>query len=413
MSKRSEPRVKVQEGFDTIILEPRTTITSFDGIPWAIQKVVGGSIAAMLHGDNKEAKGQFYQSPTSRRNKEVLVQLASQVYSYLNSTISEFADVKDYAFRVWSQVTVDKRSGAIVGQPLFDVEIYKYVGRVSAQTVEMKDYALNVVFVGKKDDQFVSPFMQRALKRGTSATKYIRLEMYADARTSPKPIREKVVGGFPTLIIDKEAYAVKSKVDEATGKIQVYIEDKTGAFNLGSEKEVVLFLSKKSGLKPDILGLATAFQPVDREIGQISERIKASAKATEVDFLKSLGLEQVLQGIEQGLKSAKLQDLPEQSREKLKKALGELEEEKESYRALKIEYEVAQEELTSLKRDFEKGLVEHGTYDAARVRAITNQKKVEQQLVELQARVKAELTTKAKELANEIPRKGKRGEGKE
>lgn len=49
-----------------VILEPKTAITSFDGITWGIQKAVGGAVAALLFGDNKEAKNQFYKSPTSR-----------------------------------------------------------------------------------------------------------------------------------------------------------------------------------------------------------------------------------------------------------------------------------------------------------------------------------------------------------
>ena len=115
---RAESKREVRD-FDSIILEPRTTITTFEGIQWALERAVGGAIAAMLFGKNKEAKQSFYGSPTNRRNKEVLVELASQLYSYLNGTISEFADVKEYAFRVWAQVEANRKSGTIIGEPLF------------------------------------------------------------------------------------------------------------------------------------------------------------------------------------------------------------------------------------------------------------------------------------------------------
>jgi len=355
----------------------------------------------MLYGTNKEAKDHFYKSATSRKNKEALVELASQVYSYLNGTISEFADVKDYVFRVWSQVTVDKKNGAIVGQPLFDVEIYKYVGRVTAQTVEVKDYVLTVAFIGKKDDQFITPFMNRALKRAKTATKHVQLEMYADPRTSPKALKEKVVGAFPTLIVDGEPYPVKTKIDQETGAVQAYIDDEAGAFNINSKNDVLSFLSKKSGLKPEILGLTTAFQPVDHEIKKISQRVKESAKVGETDFLKYLGLENIFQRLEDRLGSVKRQGLSNELQQKMKAARAQLDEEKDKYQKLKVEHEVTQDDLRKLDDNLEKKMITFETYEVSRMRSLTNWKKIEQELVNLQARVKGDLTNKIEELLSD------------
>ncbi len=60
---------------DVIVLEPRTSIVTFEGIPWGIQKAVGGAIASMLFGDNREAKSKFYKSAASRRNRKTLIEL--------------------------------------------------------------------------------------------------------------------------------------------------------------------------------------------------------------------------------------------------------------------------------------------------------------------------------------------------
>jgi hypothetical protein len=398
------------DGSDTLILEPRTTITSFNGIPWGIQKVAGGAISAMLYGKDKEAKGQYYNSLTSRKNKEVLVALASQVYSYLNGTISEFADINEYAFRIWTQMSVERKTGVIVGEPIFDVEIYKYVGRVNAQSVEVKDYKLSVAFVGKKDDQFVTPFMNRSLTAAKKETKYIHLEMFTDPRTAPKQLRSKVIGAFPTLIIEDTSYPVKSKIDEESGKITVYIEDNKEEFPLTNENDTLSFISRKSGLKPEIMGISTAFQPVDSEIQKVSNRIAESTIKGGPDFLESLGLNSALEELETKLSSIKEDKLGENQTKKLKAAKEAVAGRKSKYAELKIEFEVSTEDLEKLEQDFQKKRITHDMYETQRVRALTNRKTLQQQLIDLQSKIKGSLAQEIGALVKELSiEEGKEG----
>jgi hypothetical protein len=384
----------------SIILEPRTSITSFDGIPWAIQKAVGGAIAALLFGKDKEAKSQFYKSSTQRKNKEVLVQLASQVYSYLNGTISEFADIADYTFRIWTQLKVNRRNGEIKGHPKFHVDIYKFVGSVSAKSVEVADYKLSVDFIGKKDDRFVTPFIQKSLKHAKAQVKHLELEMYNDAVTSPKPMRRKIIGTFPTIILEEKSYAVKSKTDE-TGKITVFIDENGTPFVLNDENSILLFLAKKSKLKPEIFGYDTAFQPVDQEIKNISNRIKESAEVGEEDFLQNLGLNQFFEKNDSTINSLKKthnydRDTVEEFNKKLK-----------VYKGLKIEYETVLEHQEIIQKEFEKQTIPFDMFNATQVKSIMHKKELELQLVDLQNKVKSELMPKVQQLLKNIRVKAK------
>lgn len=390
---------------DIIVLEPKTSLTSFDNITWAIQRVVSGTIASMLYPD-KEEQRKFYKSYVNRKNKKTLLELASQVYSYLNGTISEFADIRDYAFRIWVQLIMSRKDGNILGQPIFDVEVYKYVGKVAAQTIEAKDYSSSIQFIGQKEDRFITPFMMKALKTATAQTKYIKLELYSDPNTAPKSLINKVIEQFPTLIIGENAYAVKSRISE-TGKIQVYIKEGTNELLLNSEDDIEPFIFRKVGLKPEILGTATGFQSVDKEIREISNKIDESAKPQKIDLLENLKLDDTFEELELKLKPLKEAKLADELNRELIKIDEKLKEMKEDYRALKREYDVEQDELENLSKEREENKIEFDVYRVHRMRCMRNVKRIEQEIIDIQANVKRDLVGKIRKISIGIEQKGK------
>ena len=156
-------------------LHTRTAIIGYDLIPWKVETSVSGAIKAMLYGEeDSPQKAAYKSSPAGRENKKVLTEFAGQIYTYLNGSISEYADIKDYKFRVWADVRVNSETGAIIGRPIFDVELYRYVGRVNAQSVEVEDESSKVLFVGIRDDQFLTPFILKALTRAGKSTKSLK-----------------------------------------------------------------------------------------------------------------------------------------------------------------------------------------------------------------------------------------------
>lgn len=395
--------VPVDVGLNRVVLEPVTKIMRFEGIQWEVQKVVTGAIAGLLFGDNKDQKNLFYKSTTSRRNKEILLQLVSQVYSYLDGTISEFANIDNYVFRVLTRVTVSKTDGSIAGDPLFDVEIYKHFGRVSAKGVESKEY-LNVVFIGSAVDQFIGPKMNKFLTKAVQEFKTIKLAPYADARSAPTAVRSKVVGNSPTLVIGDSAFAVKLKSAE-DGTNFIYIDDESKEFRVGDEKDVVVFLSKKSGLKPEIMGEATVFESVekmDKEIRDISSRIKenVSEEAEEIGLVKSIRLDEAIESLEESLNSLRKKDLPEAVAAEAKSADRELAAAKKSYSGLKVDYEVATGELKNLEKKFDRKQITMDQYEVERWKTLRSRGLTKEELIDLQTRIKGDLTSRVAMLAS-------------
>jgi hypothetical protein len=378
-----------------IVLHPRTAIVAYDMIPWRIQVTVGGAISSMLYGDDKDRRKSFYGSPVDRTNKKVLEEFASQVYSYVNSSISEYADTDDYRFRVWTEVKVNQKTGEILDQPVFNVDIYRYVARVSARAVETKDFALQVTFVGNKDDIFITPFVMRSLKQAKSATKYLDIEMYMDRSSSPANIKKKLVQSFPTLIVADHGFPVKSKTSP-DGTVIPYIEDDKKQFDLIDESALMRFIAEKSGLKPEILGFDTGFQRVDEEVQKIAKSVRESTTlgttpTTERDLLASLGLDAAFKALTTQLEKAGDWKADDAERT-LKKFHGELEEKRKQYTALKTEYVTEIQHMEHLITENNKNRLDFDTFDAARVKSLFNKNGIEEQLVELQELVKGELT---------------------
>jgi len=100
---------------DLTVLEPYTKISSFDGIGYAAQRSLIGAVGGYLYPDekDKEKKSIFYASPIGRRNKQKVAQLVSEVYSYLNSIISEHADPRQYYFRLIVRMEINSKTGEI------------------------------------------------------------------------------------------------------------------------------------------------------------------------------------------------------------------------------------------------------------------------------------------------------------
>jgi hypothetical protein len=392
--KKPEP---LDVGLNRVVLEPVTKIMRFEGIQWEVQKVVTGAIAGLLFGDNKEQKKSFYKSAVSRRNKETLLQLASQVYSYLDGTISEFADIDDYVFRVLTRVTVNKTDGRIVADPLFDVEIYKHFGKVSAKGVESKEY-LNVLFIGGIGDQFIGPRMVKVLNKAVQEFKFIKFVPYKDPRAAPATVRTQAINNSPTLVIGDNAFAVKLKAAE-DGTNFIYIDDGGNDFPITDEKDIVVFLSKKSGLKPDILRTATAFDSVermDREIRDISKTImgNVSEGAMEVELIESIGLDEAIGNLEQSLNLLKKRRLSDNMVAEVKDMERELVSAKKDYSRLRVDYEVASNELSNIEEKWKSNQITFEQYEVERWKILRSQGLTREKLVNLQANVKGVLTSR-------------------
>ena len=313
MPKARAKPVEVGAAPNEVILEPFTKIMRFGKIQYEVQKVVMAGIAGFLFGDQKSSqKDEWYKSTAATKNRTTLLQLASQIHSYLDGTVSEFADIDDYVFRVLTQVRVNTTDGRIVGNPTFDVDIFKHFGKVSAKGKEMKE-SIVVSFLYGTNDEVTWPKVNSLLTKAVHEFKAIEYLPYKNATSAPADMRAKA-GKTPTLLVKGVAFPVKLKIDK-DGTNYFYIEDGADEFKVEDDKDLVVFLSKKSGLKPEILGGTTFFESADKaheEIKQIQAKIKKDSKdeAEELD-LKALGIEETLQSLEDAISPLRKKHLAE------------------------------------------------------------------------------------------------------
>jgi hypothetical protein len=410
VAKRRAKPTGVVVGVNEVVLEPFTKIMRFEKIAYEVQKVVMGGIAGFLYGDNKDQRDAFYKSSAATKNRTALLQLASQIHSYLDGTVSEFADIDDYVFRVLTRVRINTTDGRIIGDPSFEVDIFKHFGKVGAKGKQMKE-SLPVTLLYGTSDEVVWPKINKLLTRAVHEFQAIEYLPYKDALSAPAEMRAKAAK-TPTLAIKEITFPVKLKIEE-DGTNYFYIEDEGKEFRVEDDKDLVVFLTKKSGLRPEILGDATVFESVDKlekEIRQISGRISEDSivRPGEIDLIESLGIDSAIQSLDTSLAPLRKKEHSVEKAEELASIEKDVTSLQKDYKTTKVEYEVASEELENLEKKLAKHQITSDHYSVERWKAQTNKYTAKNQLVELQTIVKGELPARIAALSKNSITEGKK-----
>lgn len=376
---------------ETIVLEPRSRIASFDTIGYRTVQAVNGAIAGTLFGKDREKKSAFFKSNASRKNKQILSQLTSEIYSYLNGVISEFADPEDYFFRLWVRVEIDKKTGEIIGHPLFDSDMFKYIGKVGGKYVEVGDYALKVFFIGKVGTH-ISPIFIKGIKKVASDTKLIRFRPYESYSISPDEIKQKITSDSPYLVIDDKPIEIKLRLDEKTTTIIPFMEKNGRSFDFIDQSSIENFILREIALKPEIIKSGTFFQYSDAELKQIKEKIDQHAKdVEEPTLLETLNIEQILKDIKDELDIVNTEKLSEKIEIEYNKHIKLFKRLDDKYFKLSREWDVQRQDILDTKKDLEKGLIGYEEFSTLRVRRSMALRKISQELINFQENLKKKI----------------------
>jgi hypothetical protein len=359
---------------DITIIEPYTKITGFDGLGFAAQRSLIGAVGGHLFPNekDKEKKTKFYVSPVGRRNKQKVAQLVSEVYAYLNTLISEHADPRQYYFRLIVRMEMDNHTGEIYGEPYFDIDVFRHIGKIGGKPTESKGLTLKVVFVGKEDVPISTIFI-KGVSEAVKNTGMIDFKPYESYTTAPKEIRDKITKTLPYLLIGDEVYKIKVKVDEAY-KVTSFIEDSNQTFEFNSENDVALFLLKKIPFKPQIIGSETAFEPVDQEILQFSTKIIGNMelkKEKQNTFdVPSLGIDSFLIKVSKKFAEVDKTDLIAELSKKFQKQQDAVEAFRQNYERIKTNYEVTLLELDQIEKERNEGIIEEDSFRCTKKRRL-------------------------------------------
>jgi hypothetical protein len=372
---------------ETILLEPFTSIVSFDAISYRTYITVSGAVGHYLYPTKEEYdanKRKFFASAIGRRNKQKISELVSEIYAYLNANISEHADPRDYYFRLWVRIETYKKTGEILRHPHFDIDVFRYIGKIGGKHSDIEQYSMKVVFVGKERMPISSIFI-KGISKARQQTGVIDFKPYESYFRAPKEIREKITKDSAYLIIDDDVYEIEPKIDSKTGEIFSLIKEDSDVLEFRVADDVLLYILKKVKIRPQIIGSETGLSLVDKEIETISPGLTEKVTDSKIDFVSSLGVELILEKLFRKLDGLDTLELPKDLEKQKKRHRVGLEKVKKDFTSLKVRFEVQEEELASLEKD----RVEK-KYRSFRVKTITALKTIRTEMVELQKELKQE-----------------------
>jgi hypothetical protein len=399
-----------QRRVESIVVEPFTAIVSFDAISHRTYIALSGAIGHYVYPKKEEYdanKTKFFASPVGRRNKQKISELVSEIYAYLNANISEHADPRDYYFRLWVRLEVDRRTGEILSHPHFDIDVFRYLGKIGGKYSDVGKYSMKVAFVGKERFPVSSVFI-KGVSKAKQQTGVIDFKIYETYYRAPDEIREKISKDSAYLIIDEEVHKIKPKIDSDTGEVFSFIKENSHVTEFKSEEDVLLYIVKKVKIRPQIIGSETGLNPqVDKEIQTISPRLTEKVVDSEVDFVSSLGVEQILERLSKKLEGLDTLELPKELEKQYKSHLASMETLTKDFTSLKVRLEVQEDELGDLEKDRDEKKMDEDQFRSFRVKTITALKTIRTEMVKFQKELKQETAGKIDKFVRVARKEGK------
>jgi len=378
-----------RKNIETITLEPITPIISFDGISYRTYITVSGAIGHYRFPSEEEYaanKKAFFSSGIGRRNKQKISEVVSEIYAYLNTRISEHGDPADYYFRLWLRVEVNKETAEIVGNPSFDIDVFRHIGKIGGKHSDIGKYLMKVVLVDKEKVPLSSIFM-KGIRKAKQETELIDFTVYKSYSRAPEEIKQKITKDSYHLIIDDEVNRIEPAIDSKTKDITFLIKENSSTMEFGSEDDVFHYILKKVKISPKIIRSETGLTLVDKEIVGISRELEKAEPAPKTNLMAQLGIEEMLNELFGRLDSFKARANSEKARNK-ERCRANLEEVKKEFSSLKVDYEVHESELTKLEEDYAKKEITEDSYRTHRVKELKALGIVKSNLIELQKKLK-------------------------
>lgn len=397
-----------KKAIETITLEPITAIISFDAISHRTYITVSGSIGHYRYPTDVEYnknKNAFYKSPVGRRNKQKISEVISEIYAYLNTRISSHADTSDYYFRISLKLEVSKDTAEIVGTPTFDIDVFRHIGKIGGKYSNVGKYSMNVAIVDK-EKMALSPIFKKGINKAKGeAEGLISFTIYESHSQAPAEVKKVVTKDSYYLLIDDEVHKIEPAIDPNTSDVMYKVKDDNKITEFRSEEDVKQYILKKLKISPKIIGSETGLNSsIDQEIRAISKELQTPGNEQKSDLLAQLGIEQTLSELFSKLDGFKARAKSEKAKQK-EKLQASLDEAKNRYTALKVDYEVQESEQVLCKEEYDKQELTEDTYHTRRVRTLKAVKTIESKLIELQKELKE---TIRKEIDDFVKPKGEK-----
>lgn len=253
------------------IINPFTKICRYDSISRRVNTAIIGNIGGTLFDTDKEAKARFYKSKIGRKNKEIISELVSELYTFINRLLSEYSNPESYWFRISFVMEIDNEKGNILTKPLFDVDLFKHMGQISGKQSDDSKKNINVLLldIGKTK---LSKHIHASLMLVKNNVPIVNYAVYKEHHKIPEKIRGIVETEQSYIVIDDTPFSIKYELVDNI--IYYYIMDGKIKKSFNDEKEVFGFILSKLDNDPEISSGGTAFQYSEGEVKKLEDTVR-------------------------------------------------------------------------------------------------------------------------------------------
>jgi hypothetical protein len=280
---------------------------------------------------------------------------------------------------------VNKETAEIVGNPSFDIDVFRHIGKIGGKHSSVRDYLLKVILVDKEKSP-LSPIFKKGISKARQETGLIDFTMYESYLRTPNEIKEKITKDSYYLITDEEAHKIEPDIDSRK-EIFYSIKERGNAEEFRSEDDVFNYVLKKVKIIPKIIGAETGLTLVDKEIIGISEELEKAETEPKVDIMAQLGIEHTLIELFGKVENLKARANSEKAKRK-ERYRANLEEIQKEFTSLKVDYEVQETELARYEEEFVKKEITEDVYRTYRVKTLKAMGLIKTKLIDLQKTLK-------------------------
>lgn len=364
-----------------------------------------GAIGGFLYGEDKDAKTKLRQSRVGQRNREILVNLSSQVYAYIASIIGSSGNLNEFVFRIWIRFGIYRHSGEIVKTPEFSVEIFRFVGVFGGTTAPAKTFTLSVIFVGIPGNPYLTSFFTARMREIKKDFRFVKFEIAQDHVSAPKEVQPLIEENKPYLVVENQAFEISTEIDAATKNPVSYCLHKKGKsvekFMFTDAKSIARFVLRYANPRPELHRRNVSLQRTDTEVEEIEGKLEEAVTEGRSRELDIASIEESFLTVAkkmEGVKESRLRGNAAKVFPELKNRFAEVHD---NFRRLKIRHISTMDQLRHVERELRRDTTSE-QYVLLRSRVVNERFDVEEKIITTQSDLYQNILPKLEVLAGKI-----------
>lgn len=390
-----------------LILTPFTKISTYDNLSRNSNTTILGSIGYTISED-KKVRDEFYKSKIGRKNIQIISELVSELYTFINRNLSKYSDPESYWFRVYYTIEVNDSNGEIINKPSFDVDLYKHVGKIAGRSSLEESNNVRVILADLATPKLAKYFNFgiRLVKNNVPLVDYDTYKKYHEI---PQKYRDVINDERSYIITNEKIYEIKYSVVDNI--ITYHVDKNEESISLNDQMDVFNFILSEIELDPEIMTHSTVFKYSDEEIRGMEKNVKENYSITIDDEYKNdietiMIIDDMIKKIEPIMEKLNARKrMKKDYRDSLEKVIKRYVNIKSNFDEYRISFFSHKELLSDLSSKFDAGLISNDDYTSHKLKSLNNINRAKVELSNINNIMIREIDPKFKELERLIFKK--------